>query len=156
MHATVRELLGSESDGRPNVAVLYVEMKTWRHDAEHRVLLVVEQDLASDEPAIRGETPRPQFVRNYGDVWSAWTILLRRENAADFRLYAENWKKIVGCLRPLQPFGLLTFAAQVINVFGNRRDIRKDAVERLPIRIVARRRGVTWEPNPADVLKDGN
>ena len=72
------------------------EPKRRRNDADHLVILAVEQDRLADQRRVRVEARAPERFRKDHDAVVAFPLLFRQESAAQDGFHAEEREEIVG------------------------------------------------------------
>src|SRR6185369_12865251 len=92
------------------------KLETRRHNANDRVIRVVEPDAASNDVRLSSQplTPEPMTDDHY--IVAPGPVLLGRDQSALFGLRAQHWKEVGRHARPGDTLGLLT--ARKVEIFG--------------------------------------
>src|SRR5262245_48430730 len=77
------------------------KLELWRHDADHRVALIVQRDVLTDNALISAEATLPEIVAQDHNAISARPILFGQKGAAQRGLDAHNREELRRDPRPV-------------------------------------------------------
>src|SRR5215471_19911618 len=101
---TIRDLKRCECYWNPYTNVALQELKARRQNADYRIPLVVQKDIAPYNAQVAAVAPLPKAIAQYCNFFRAGLVFIRRKGSADYWLNAEQRKEIGGNPMGEQPF----------------------------------------------------
>src|SRR5438067_9940043 len=101
---------GGERRGSPDMNILRGEREAGRHYTDDGVLLVIENNLTTQQAPIAAESSLPQTVTDERHMLRFGAVLISRKTPAEHRLDAQHLKQVVRRTYAVELFGFLGIA----------------------------------------------
>ncbi len=150
MVAALAERFGVHRQRHPDVHALGTQMKTGRHNTDHRGGLTIERNGLANHAGAATEAAFPEVVAEHDDIAASFgvgLILARQESAAEFGMGAQQAEKVRGYAGGGQPLRLAAAGQVEAAVAAVQRHVAEQLALSFPVgkigprkRIAARRR----------------